>query len=248
MPRVVDRPEWRLLARLPAYRRKVSRTLEKVQEWLNRCHQPYVSVSGGKDSTVCLSLVRTVCPDITAAFFDDEWQFPETESYLATIPTLIRLAHPSYHAPGFTAWDYPEPPAHLPPGTIWTGAVSRPIWLARHGFDGAAIGIRASENQRRKVQIRARGCQFQRKDNGVWQFYPVADWSTADIWTYIAETKTPYNAAYDVMETSGVALELQRIGPIWTDQSYCGAEWSRRLWPALWRRFVERYPNAAAAG
>ena len=248
MRRVVDRPEWRLRARMPDYRRLVRRSMDTIRDWLSHCARPYVAVSGGKDSTVCLALAMTLRPEIQAVYFDDEWLFPETEAYLADISGLLRLAHPSYHAPGFTAWDYAEPPTHLPPGAIWTGATSRPVWLAQQGYDGAVIGLRAGENMRRRIHIRSRGRLFERVDNGVWQCYPVADWTTADIWTYIAETGTAYNAAYDVMESAGIDLERQRVGPIWTDQAYCGAEISRQLWPELWRRFVEKHPAAAQVG
>lgn len=248
MRRVIDRPEWRLRARLPAYRRRVARSLARVEDWRAQCRKPYVALSGGKDSTVVLALARRVDPDLTAAFFDDEWQYPETETYLAGIPGLVRIANTAYHAPGFTAWNYPVPPPHLPSGAIWTGKESGPDWLARHGFDGAAIGLRMDENTRRRVHIRSRGRLFERRDNGVWQCYPVAEWRAEDIWTYLADTATPYNAAYDVMETAGIALERQRVGPIWTDQAYCGAELSRQLWPELWRRFVERHPAAALVG
>lgn len=248
MRRVIDRPEWRLHARLPAYRNRVTHSLEVVESWLSRCKRPYVALSGGKDSTVALALCRALCPDIAAAFFDDEFQFPETEHYFSGIPGLIRLAHPAYHAPGFTAWDYPEPPAHLSKDAIWTGSTSRPTWMQQQGYDGAAIGLRRAENMRRKIHIAARGETFMRQDNGVVQCYPVANWSTADIWTYIATTGTPYNAAYDKMERAGIELDRQRVGPIYTDQAYCGAEINRRLWPELWQTFIERYPNAAFSG
>lgn len=248
MRRVIDRPEWRLRARMPDYRRRVQRSLERIRDWLSHCQRPYIALSGGKDSTVCMALAQQIQPDIQPVYFDDEWEYPETTAYFARFPTLMRLAHPAYHAPGFTAWDYPEPPDHLPAGAIWTGKTSRPVWMAQHGYDGAAIGLRMAENQRRKIHIRSRGRLFERVDNGVWQCYPVAEWTAADIWTYIAETGTPYNAAYDVMDTAGIDVERQRIGPLYTDQAYCGAEISSRLWPELWRRFCDRHPDAAHVG
>lgn len=249
MRRVIDRPEWRLRARLPAYRRLVARSLARCESWLSFCDQPYVALSGGKDSTVCLALIQHVAERLVQpVYFDDEWEYPETTAYLAGIAGLLRLANTAWHAPGFTAWDYPEPPAHLPPDAIWTGTVNGPDWLVSRGYDGAAIGLRMDENTRRRVHIRSRGRLFERKDNGIWQCYPVAEWHTADIWTFIADTGAPYNAAYDVMETAGIDLDRQRIGPLWTDQAYCGAELSRQLWPELWRRFVERHPGAGAVG
>lgn len=249
MRRVIDRPEWRLRARLPAYRRLVNRARGRIDAWLSQCTRPYIALSGGKDSIVCLNLIQSATNRfVQPVYFDDEWELPETTAYLSVVPSLIRLAHPSYHAPGFTAWNYPEPPEHLRPGTIWTGKTSRPVWLAQQGYDGAAIGLRSDENMRRKIHIRSRGRLFERADNGVWQCYPVADWSIADIWTYIAETGATYNAAYDVMESAGIDLDRQRVGPIWTDQAYCGAEITRQLWPELWRRFVEKFPAASQVG
>lgn len=249
MRRVIDRPEWRLHARTQTYRRKVQRSYARVDDWLRHCQHPYVALSGGKDSTACYALTQQVSASpVQPVYFDDEGELPETTAYLAGISGLLRLANTAYHAPGFTAWNYPEPPAHLPADAVWTGKTPGPTWLAQHGYDGAAIGLRMDENQRRKIHIRSRGRLFERADNGVWQCYPVAEWTTADIWTFIRETGTPYNAAYDVMETAGIALDRQRIGPLWTDQAYCGAEMTRQLWPTVWRQFVERFPAAGEIG
>jgi len=245
MRRVIERPEWRLHARLPAFKRRVARSIGGIEEWLGRCARPYIALSGGKDSTVTLALARGVLPSIRAVYFDDEWELPETTAYLAGVPNLIRIANTAYHGPGFTAWDYPDPPPHLPDGAVWTGKIPGPLWLRHQGYDGAGIGLRMDENTRRRVHIKTKGRCFRRTDNGLWQCYPVADWSIFDIWAYLFVTGEPYNAAYDRMDTAGIEPDRQRVGPIYTDQAYCGCEISARLWPDLWRRFLERHPLVA---
>jgi len=245
MPRVIDRPEWPLYARLPRFKKIIERSLSAIESWLSQCKKPYIALSGGKDSTVVFALAKHISPSIQAVYFDDEWEFPETTAYLSGIHQLIRIANTAYHAPGFIAWNYPEPPPHLPDGAIWSGNISGPDWLRQNGYDGAGIGIRADENTRRRIHIRSRGQFFHRADNGLWQCYPVAYWTLTDVWTYIWANKITYNAAYDRMESAGIPLERQRVGPIYTDQAFCGCEISAKLWPELWRKFLERHPRVA---
>lgn len=225
----------------------MAHSLAIVSAWVKHCKQPYVALSGGKDSTACLGLAHMVTDDVTPVYFDDEWEYPETTAYLSAIPGLLRLANTAYHAPEFTAWNYPTPPEHLTPGAIWTGKTPGPEWLRAQGFDGAVIGLRMDENTRRRVHILAGGDLFERK-NGVLQCYPVARWSTLDIWTFIAEHGIPYNAAYDIMDDGGVPLDHQRIGPIITERAHCGPELTYTFWPQLWKRFCERHPAATVFG
>lgn len=247
MKRIVDRPEWRLHARLQSYKNRVRKSMETVERWLSRCKNPYIALSGGKDSTACWGLIQRLGGVVQPVYFDDEWEYPQTTDYLTDIPGLLRIANTAVHAPEFTAWDYPSPPAHLPAGAIWTGRTPGPVWLAQQGYDGAAIGLRMSENRRRKIHICVAGDLFERK-NGVVQCYPVARWHLHDVWTFISEQGLSYNAAYDVMDAGGVSLEMQRVGPILTAQAHCGPELTYAFWPGLWNAFCTRHPDARSFG
>ncbi|MFA5238327.1 MAG: phosphoadenosine phosphosulfate reductase family protein [Phycisphaerae bacterium] len=53
--------------------------------------QVYVSFSGGKDSTVLLSLVRDMYPDVPAVFFDTGLEYPEIRDFVKTFDNVVWL-------------------------------------------------------------------------------------------------------------------------------------------------------------
>lgn len=241
--RIIDRPEYRLVPRLPAYQRLVARSLLLIESWLACCQQPTVSVSGGKDSSVMLDLVRRVSPEVVAIHHHDEWLLPETEVYLRTVPNLIQLAHTCRHTDYFTAWDYAEAPPHLPAGVVWCEGRAT-TWCLKHGYDAVAIGLRADENTYRRLHIKARGQLFWCQKNTQWYCYPMAWWKTRDIWAYIRERNLPYNAAYDRLLELGAPASYQRLGPMATARATGTLQWLRAGWPELFYRFRQCYPAA----
>jgi len=226
----------RLHARLAPYRHKVARSRQIVREWLTLCdHRACVAFSGGKDSSVILHLVRDECPDAVALHSDDEWLLPETEHLLQTTPGLVRLVRPLHHTSWFTAWSEEEGP----------NGGSKNRWAIENNYIGMAIGLRMEENARRKIHIRSRGHTFQTR-TGLWQCYPIADWSWRDVWAYLVTENVPYNTAYDVLEQIGIAPARQRIGPLASERAlgYGQLAILKRGWPSLYNDFAAKYPHA----
>lgn len=237
-------------ARTAAFERKIEQAQDITRRWLETCRNPYVAFSGGKDSTVCLHLVRSIAPDTPALYWHDEWTLPETDELVTATPNVRQIAATIEHTPWFTAWA--DGPENLPPDVEWVEREKSDgggTW--KLGFDGACVGLRADENANRKMHIRAHGTNLYAKKNRQWQCYPLAWWKDADVWAYIVSRNVAYNRAYDRLAEISVPLERRRIGPLAVSGSGTHDPLHqgqlailKRGWPNLFNRFSEHYPEA----
>lgn len=65
---------------------KVNMTKQRIREWVEHygIDGVYVSFSGGKDSTVLLTIARELYPDIKAVFVDTGLEYPEIRQFVKT--------------------------------------------------------------------------------------------------------------------------------------------------------------------
>lgn len=65
---------------------KVAKTKLRIKEWVDTfgLDGVYVSFSGGKDSTVLLTIARELYPDIKAVFIDTGLEYPEVRQFVKT--------------------------------------------------------------------------------------------------------------------------------------------------------------------
>ena len=72
---------------------KVSLTKQRVREWVREygVGGVYVSFSGGKDSTVLLHIVRSVFPEVEAAFVDTGLEYPEIRQFVRAVDNVTIL-------------------------------------------------------------------------------------------------------------------------------------------------------------
>lgn len=71
---------------------KIQKSLLRIKEWYE-CFdgQVYISFSGGKDSTVLLSLVRSLYPNVPAVFCDTGLEYPEIKEFVRSVENVIWL-------------------------------------------------------------------------------------------------------------------------------------------------------------
>lgn len=77
-----------------------------------------------------------------------------------------------------------------------------------------------------------------------WNVYPIYDWSTEDIWTYHAKTKTFYNPLYDRMHQAGLTIHQMRICEPFGDTQRQGLWLYQVIEPEMWSKLVERVAGA----
>lgn len=71
---------------------KIAFSQQRIREFYTQLEgEVYVAFSGGKDSTVLLSLVRDLYPSVTAVFCNTGQDFPEVRKFVNSTPNVIKL-------------------------------------------------------------------------------------------------------------------------------------------------------------
>ena len=75
---------------------KIRMTEYRIHQWVE-CYGEdgvYVSFSGGKDSTVLLTIARNLYPDISAAYVDTGLEYPEIREFVRSVPNVGSTPQP----------------------------------------------------------------------------------------------------------------------------------------------------------
>lgn len=196
---------------------------------------PYISLSGGKDSTVVHDLVYQKAGNLPAIWSDDEWWLPETLEYIQRLKEkcfdVRQIRTNARHAEWFSVdGDYD----------------GIPDYAHRQGFNLCFLGLRQEESNVRRMHLRHMGALFLCQADKSWHCNPIHDWTWRDVWAYIVSNRLDYNRAYDRMEEIGVEPERQRIGPLAVDRvlGYGQMVILKKGWPELFNRFAQAHPEA----
>ena len=199
----------------------------------------YVSLSGGKDSTVVYDLVRQYLPSIPAVWSDDEWWLPETIMYIDRLRgsglDVRQIRTTVIHTDWFEiAGDYDGIPGYA----------------KQQDWNLVFLGLREEESNVRRMHLRTLGPLFNSRSDRFWHCNPIYNWTWRDIWAYIVSTGIDYNRAYDRLEEIGVEPEYQRIGPFAVDKvlGYGQLVILKKGWPDMYNKFCQAHPEARLYG
>jgi predicted phosphoadenosine phosphosulfate sulfurtransferase len=128
-------------------------------------------------------------------------------------------------------------------------------WYAKGERCACCVGIRTDESLNRYRTIASQSKQtFEGKQwttlviDNVYNFYPVYDWKTADLWIYHARNHDkPYNRLYDMMYKAGLTIHQMRICQPYGDDQRRGLWLFHLIEPQTWARVVARV-NGANSG
>ncbi len=140
------------------------------------------------------------------------------------------------------------------PGQEWGDLLKQfPLYLKKkYHTDKIAclVGIRTDESFRRFRAVAFAKNRYRennwstRMGKGVYNFYPIYDWSTEDIWHAVYRFNLSYNYIYELLWKQGVPISLQRIcHPYGQDQRQSLDQWAR-LEPDTWAKVVNRVSGA----
>jgi predicted phosphoadenosine phosphosulfate sulfurtransferase len=119
------------------------------------------------------------------------------------------------------------------------------------------VGIRTQESFRRWKALhgeRKEGSNFEGLNYStqmypsVFNFYPLFDWTTEDIWTANARFGWPYNKLYDLFYQAGLTLNQMRVASPFNDCAIESLKLYRVIDPTNWGRMVGRVNGVNFAG
>lgn len=116
------------------------------------------------------------------------------------------------------------------------------------------VGIRADESMNRyravvnASKVRWGGANWTTKvqdcKSEVYNCYPIYDWRTEDLWTYIGRKGCNYNRLYDLMYKAGRSIHEMRICQPYGFEQRKGLDLFQVCEPEIWDRAVQRVAGA----
>lgn len=232
-------------------------SLDAMTAWLDTHPDPWVSISGGKDSLVALDLARRANPQLrTVAWFDSGLEFPQTRRYIAGLARAWDLDLHVYEADpplldlmaATGTWEHGAA-LDLSGIGLHEAAVERPLARALAELGPNCIyGVRADEAENRLMYLsRARGQVTKRDREGAVvsaHIAPAWRWSSEEVFAYIYERDLPLNPIYRQQVALGVPEHRARVGLIVDGWSLDQGRWAvaRHLAPDECRRIEEVLP------
>lgn len=251
-------------------RRSEPALVDRVAEHLD-AHGGYVAFSTGKDSLVALHLAVQAAPDVPVVHFDSGLAYPESQEYLEEIadvwdlnltviraePTVLQVLAAS------GAWDHDAADAEVP--EVMDVAVLQPAAKAHARFGAGEVwGVRAAESKGRRFAYgralagaragaggallgQCPGGGVIRRQDGTVAFGPIWDWSTSEVWEYIARHGLPVNPVYERLAALGVPEHERRVSHL-VDGAivhWGAARTLKRGWPDLHSQLVGYLPRLA---
>ncbi len=124
-------------------------------------------------------------------------------------------------------------------------------WFSKGKKTACFVGVRAQESLNRfRIVSRADRKTYNRKMytanvmNDLWNVYPIYDWITEDIWTYVGKNKLPYNRLYDRMHQAGMTIHQMRICEPFGDTQRQSLWLYQAVEPLLWSKMLLRVAGA----
>lgn len=236
-------------ARLPSFQKKEENAKEAVREAFARCKNPYLAISGGKDSVAMAGLVNEVAKELGRDFAMwahlSDASFPGTEETIkATAEKLGREVILDWSP--VSAFD-----------VVGQGSKKQ---FGKHGYffdaiknfvetekkDLAFIGVRAYESGRRMKAVRVHGMNFESTVPTYCKIcYPLAWYKLEDVAATIVKYSLPIHPIYSKKWVSVYNNAWIRLGyATATDMLNKGTAVFLKLnYPEIYQKLEQAYPE-----
>lgn len=116
------------------------------------------------------------------------------------------------------------------------------------GKTACGVGIRADEslNRFQTIAFHERKEEYKGRhwttklDEGIYNFYPIYDWRTEDIWGAVSQLGLMSNEIYELMYKNGLSIHQQRLCQPYGDDQRNGLDQFRALEPETWEKVLHR--------
>lgn len=218
----------------------VQETIKKIyntyRSYQNKVDLFYVAFSGGKDSVVTLDLVQRALPhdDFIVLFGDTRMEFPDTYDVVNKVNEWCKwqgirfLRAMSEYTPEET-WNLIGPPAQKMRWCCGVHKTTPQILLLRdmtnnpHFKGMAMMGVRGDESVTRS---RYDELNFGTKHQGQYDFYPIFNWNSAELFLHIYQAHLVFNETYKKGNSRAGCLvcPMEAVKNSWfKEQSYAGS-------------------------
>lgn len=128
-------------------------------------------------------------------------------------------------------------------------------WFSQGKKTACLVGIRSDESLNRfrtirnEYKVTYRDYMYSTKlfpneNKEIYNFYPIYDWQTRDIWICNGKNEYDYNKIYDIMNLGGVSIHKQRLCQPYGDDQRQGLYLFKILEPDTWAKIVNRVEGA----
>jgi len=161
--------------------------------------------SGGKDSVATAHYLRSLGKLSGLVHLGTGIAVPGAEEFVARFADRLGVPFECHRTPVSFEWlvrryGFPAPESHGRTVNYLKGRGVRQFKKAHPG-EWLASGVRRAESHRRRLTTR---------EFGMWErvptWAPIFDWTTAEVWAYVAENRLEVSQAYRELHISGDCL------------------------------------------
>lgn len=239
-----------------SFQKKVKKSVEYVNRFLDLGVKCYGSVSGGKDSTAMMHLIESVSdyhPSIGFVSVKDDMDFPGEMEYLRILKQefgfVIDVLHPENnlweiaHKHDFTEDIHSK-------GTAFSddnfyGLLKE--YQREHQYKGVFLGLRAEESNGRRFNRAKNGLIYYNEDWHQLVCHPLADWTGMDVMAYLVSREVPILYVYFLTKFVKAPHEIRKSWVLPSGQASSGqALWLKYYFPEIFQRLAAINPKMRA--
>ncbi len=172
---------------------------DAVEKYKRKGYAINASFSGGKDSAVCTLISKEVIPDLDVVFIDTGLEYPETLNYVKDFVDKYDINLDTVDGDNF--WDNLEKEGIPTKDNRWCNSACKLMPLKRYLKKKYGNKKVLTIDGSRKYESFTRANLDYERRSGFIDFqtnvFPILDWNSIDIWSYIYSKDIPYNPMYD---------------------------------------------------
>jgi 3'-phosphoadenosine 5'-phosphosulfate sulfotransferase (PAPS reductase)/FAD synthetase len=216
---------------------RVRQAIQIIKEFLRVCDKPYVSFSGGKDSTVVLHLVSLIDKSIPVVTQMDDLDFPHKKNHVDKIMELLGIQNHEYIGTPVSLWEAGGKSKYM--DSVFSSVMEN--YQKQNKYSGHFMGVRMWESRARMENFKTRGEIYKRKDALVCT--PIVRWRGEDVFAYIIQNDIPYIDVYD----KDIFKMPHEIRFSWWYNTLFDTMGNvvhlKKNYPELFEKLIDRYPE-----